>query len=652
MAQIQATGNKNHHSFTLTVSEDGYSVDNNESSISFVLTASASSYDIAWTSRQIVYTVTINGKPYSVSTGIYPKNASWTVITGSGIPIPHEDDGSKVLTFSFSVTDNVNQWYSTGNAYANGTMVLTTIPRNAKITNCPSSLTDIESPWFSFSNPINRSMSCWLEVNPVGEHRAARTVPTATAGTFTWELTDTERSQLIEDTNALASATIRMGLLTEGFEKASYVDIPFYIKESEDTKPALNNVSFTLIETKNFNCYVKGMSKVKAIFSANGKYGASIVSYSLTVGNRTYSNKSAEITSDIIESIGTVTVVGTVTDSRGFTASAQQEIFVYNYLRPYVAPYGNYADILCERCNSDGVFDESGKYVYIAVKKCWSKIDGGNKCTLSYCINDSTNKTTILDADSETDSYKGILKDSSGENVSFEINKEYDINFAVTDTIGQSRTITCRIPTDHITLHLAEGGRGVGVFTYSHPNEYNDYDREFRIDGNLKYKPIFYNENAEPIDKEFGTIKDFLVDFYKSVAGVSYTGNSGVPVYSEAQLEIKKWYGGSFEISGIADCSETPVYMGVETGIPIFSNSEGGALCEYSASYEFDISDLELSESDSVFANVDNFGALSAASCNPYISNGYLYVEIKGISESNVNINLSPKVSILIKGRR
>lgn len=127
MATLQTTGSKGHHTFTLQVTETGYSEVENKSTLSFSLTGESTSYNIDWNSRTIDYTVTINGTNYTVSTGKYPKYQSWTIISKDNIDIPHDLNGAKSIYIGFSVTDNINQSYSTGNASASGTMVLTTL---------------------------------------------------------------------------------------------------------------------------------------------------------------------------------------------------------------------------------------------------------------------------------------------------------------------------------------------------------------------------------------------------------------------------------------------------------------------------------------------------------------------------------------------
>ena len=133
MASISANGSKGHHKFTLTVTESSTSISNNTSTVSFnfQLSPITKGYNwLYWTNpnKTVSYTVTIDGTTY---TGTIPNyDGSSTVALKSGTQtVTHNADGTKTLSFSFSVTDTIPEDYSSGNASANGSLVLTAITR-------------------------------------------------------------------------------------------------------------------------------------------------------------------------------------------------------------------------------------------------------------------------------------------------------------------------------------------------------------------------------------------------------------------------------------------------------------------------------------------------------------------------------------------
>ncbi|MBQ7340899.1 MAG: hypothetical protein IJW41_01860 [Oscillospiraceae bacterium] len=130
MASIYANGSRNHHKFTLAVSEVGTSKEENTSQVSFQFTISpvVQSFDWRYWGNSISYTVTVNGTDFA---GTIPDYDGYsTVILKSGsLNVPHNPDGTKTLTFGFSVTDKAGMSYTCGNAGASGSMALTRILR-------------------------------------------------------------------------------------------------------------------------------------------------------------------------------------------------------------------------------------------------------------------------------------------------------------------------------------------------------------------------------------------------------------------------------------------------------------------------------------------------------------------------------------------
>lgn len=127
---INATGSKGHHKFHLTVSEtfvgDG---SENYSNLQGVLKLDATSYNWSGWGSNIKYSININGTTFSGNIPTIPKNQAYTIATVNVNNVEHNSDGTKNISISFSITDNANQSYTSGNASASGTMDLTEIAR-------------------------------------------------------------------------------------------------------------------------------------------------------------------------------------------------------------------------------------------------------------------------------------------------------------------------------------------------------------------------------------------------------------------------------------------------------------------------------------------------------------------------------------------
>ncbi len=141
MASISANGSKGNHKFTLTVTETSTDKAKNSSSVQFSFELSPVVASWAWSQwgNDLTYEVIVNGQSY---TGNLPDYDGYSTVTvrSDTQEIPHNEDGTKTINFSFSVTDVARKWdeenekwfyptYTPGNASASGTLKLTDIER-------------------------------------------------------------------------------------------------------------------------------------------------------------------------------------------------------------------------------------------------------------------------------------------------------------------------------------------------------------------------------------------------------------------------------------------------------------------------------------------------------------------------------------------
>ncbi len=210
MATISSNGSKGHHKFTLEVNETSYSLDNNTSEISFTFKLSpvVKNYDWSGWGSYISYTVTINETNY---TGTIPKyDGTSTVTLKSGTQtISHEDDGTKSISISFSVSDGAGKSYTPGNASASGSVVLTSIPRQATIASAPD-FNDENNPKITYSNAAGNSVSslqACISLTGSNADIAYRDI-SKTGSEYTFNLTETERNVLRNNCTTSNSRTV------------------------------------------------------------------------------------------------------------------------------------------------------------------------------------------------------------------------------------------------------------------------------------------------------------------------------------------------------------------------------------------------------------------------------------------------------------
>lgn len=130
MASITANGSKGHHKFTLDVTETSFNSDSNTSEVSYTFKISPIVNGYNWSSwgSAISYAIAIDGTNY---TGTIPNYDGYSTVTlKSGTQtITHNEDGTKTINFSFSVSDTSGASYTSGTASASGSLVLTPLSR-------------------------------------------------------------------------------------------------------------------------------------------------------------------------------------------------------------------------------------------------------------------------------------------------------------------------------------------------------------------------------------------------------------------------------------------------------------------------------------------------------------------------------------------
>ncbi len=510
---IVGDGSRKHHRFTLKITEESTDIGANTSKISFSFVLAYIPPYTGWDwahsgTVPVTYTITINGTQYSGNIMKYDGVSTVTVKTGT-LTVGHNDDGNKTLSFSFKVS-SLSANYLPGDASASGTMSLTYIPRSATITSA-ADFTDTGTPSLTFSNPGNFPLDVWLEPNIDAIHLCIRKDISGTSGTYEWHLTDEERDQL-RSKCASTECTIRYGLHTTigNTVSSDYEDKKFKMTENEATKPtvsmgvSLNNGN---LSSAFDGLYIQGKSKVDVTLSAEGKYGATIKSYSTVVDGKTYS--SDKFTSDVVQNPGSVKITGYAKDSRGFTGSAEETINVMEYSKPLVVSLASENAILCYRSDGNGKRVGNSTSVWVKAKRSYYGLGGKNTCALQYRfkpVNDEWNDSIhewldLIPGAVTADGYDALIPDEV-----FDLKTAYTVQVMAKDDIGESDIKTFEIPTQDVALHLGKGGKNVAVGTYC------DYSEEHTFYS--EWKAIFDKDVVIGGDVLIGqtTLKDYILN--------------------------------------------------------------------------------------------------------------------------------------------
>lgn len=176
---------------------------------------------------------------------------------------------------------------------------------------------------------------------------SARTWSTGTADrTFT--LTQTERADLLEAMASTKSFTGTIALVTKsgstqiGTTSTCTTTVQTTSANSAPTMTAFSykdGRSATATVTGNDKLFIQGYSHLYVTpGTATAKNGATIVQYTATCNGKSGSNTTGEVIDlGAIAKAGTLDVVVTATDSRGYTVSNTQQVTVLSYAKPKVS---------------------------------------------------------------------------------------------------------------------------------------------------------------------------------------------------------------------------------------------------------------------------------------------------------------------------
>lgn len=391
----------------------------------------------------------------------------------------YEDGGGRTIAISASGSIPGTPLTSTN---VSGTIELDDIPKAATIDSLSCSTSYFNGAMTYKYTPKNANCytRCNIDLNLDGTYVAVKTInlgqQTASQRTAVVNLSEAELSIIYNEFPTSTKGTLRFTLRTysdSGYSTqvgdAVYKEITLSIPNISATQPTATMTPSPVSSLASpFNTlYIKGRTKVDVNFTNGaGKYGASIVSYKVTIGGKSCD---PPYTSEYITTDGEVEVTGTITDSRGFSRTYTQKVNFIPYANPRIIPASNEDEIICARCDASGNLSESGTYLKIKAKRSYDKVVSGsqkNFCSIRYRYKPEggsyTSWTTILTDSSVSDEVDtGALLGGT-----LSLTSSYVVQVGVIDTIGETESTTIPIPTEKVYLHKAGSLRSLGVGKY------------------------------------------------------------------------------------------------------------------------------------------------------------------------------------------
>ena len=387
--------------------------------------------------------ITINGGKTTGSKRIEIKYNSNTVAITHTVTVTHNADGKKSITIS--ATGGISGTSMTSTTIS-GIAVLDNIARATTPTVSSSSVdmggaVTINTPRAasSFTHDLAYSFAGAAYVS----------IATGVGTSYNWTTPD-----LASRIPNAASGTVTIRCITKsGSTTIGTKTVTMTLKVPASVVPTISSVS--LAETvaglaAQFGAYIQGKSKVKVTITAAGAKGSTIKSYSSTLQGSTYSGSSW--TSGLLTNSGALSIVTTVTDSRGRTARTTTTFTVLAYSPPVITAFRAY------RCTSNGTAADDG--TLLAVEYAYSAAEiNGNTATAVVQHKQSTANSYDDTADYMSASLTEAATIITGVVVSTDY--QYNVRLTVTDWFGASTVYVSMLPSGAVILDIKADGLGI-----------------------------------------------------------------------------------------------------------------------------------------------------------------------------------------------
>lgn len=474
---ISGTTNNKYITARIQWSESGTNNVNNTSVVTAIFALMKSSSSTAATSGTLNYTLTINGNTVSGSVRVtLSANNQWVGIVQHSVTVTHDSNGSKSISISATAGISGTTFTSTS---CSATVALSVIPRQAVINTFTADSTNLDSTTTFTVKYTPQTTGYYYKLRISIPSIAAIHTVTIGAITSTSQQTKTDvltYSEIISMLNnyVTSAGTVNIGAVIETYSSSAYttkigesselkilMTIPDSI-HNDTTVVSLLPVmgTFTLTRVANgvpasITDYVQSYTKATIAYGAAAQQGASIKSYTITATDLTGATAAANgsTTFGPWATSGTKTITVVATDSRGKTVTKSISVNVKAYGKPT-------ATITAFRCSSSGSADANGTYVKLtAVFAVQGAVTGNAIASKSLTSTDSVVTSTTLASGTAY-----IL--GAGKVL---LNKAYTFTLKVTDTIGNSTTVsvTVGVATTPFNARHTDDGDYVGIMSYA-----------------------------------------------------------------------------------------------------------------------------------------------------------------------------------------
>lgn len=414
------------------------SIVNNQSTISWVLKAMGG--NASWYAERTLYTE-VNGSVVVNKTDRVQRYAG-TIASGTKI-VTHDNNGKANL----SIKIRVAVYVSDVNCTVESTVPIDDIPRASEFGQITGNTigSDVKVE-------INRKVSTythqfWYKLGNSNWYDLG----TGIGDSITFKPDMALCSQLPNSTSGTLELCIRTYSGSDRIGNDVYKNITVYVPDS--VKPSCTVTATDVTGyADSYGRYIKGLSKLKVLVTPETSYGSAIASFNTSVGGESYNT--AEITTGILQTSGTLEIKSTVKDKRGRSGSTTASVDIYDYSPPEITK------LSVGRCDSDGTKNDNGEYVKVTFSGNISSVGGQNTSTytLSYKKTKESSYTDVElpDYDNEYSVAEATYIFAADSGFSF------NVRLTITDAF-QSSVRETKVSTAVVKFHIPIGKNGFAI---------------------------------------------------------------------------------------------------------------------------------------------------------------------------------------------
>ena len=372
----------------------------------------------------------------------------WYDLGTKTITVDHDAKGEATVTLSAEWHSGFTSQWTPASLSVSGKVTLPTIPRASSLAvpsmmlGSPATLTVTKAD----SSYTHRITYAW------GTHSGVVSAETG-ATSITW-------TPPLDLANDIPNAAAGVGTLTittySGDTALGSQSYSFAASVPSSAAPVASvALSDAAGYADTYGAYVQAKSRLKAVTTASGKYGATVKGYTLAISGLTATGATA--TTGVLPESGTVAYAVTVTDSRGLSTVLRGTITVL----PYAAP--GVRSISVARCDADGADNPAGAYALVSFVGSVFALDDQN--TAAYAIRYRPQGADTWSSQA-VPAASGQYAPSASGIIPAAVDTVFEVCVSATDALNRTDSLIVILPSAQVLFRTAPNADGLSIGQY------------------------------------------------------------------------------------------------------------------------------------------------------------------------------------------